>query len=145
MANALKTILIPVDGSAGAAHAVRFGAQLARDTGADLTFVHVYDTTVISMMGFKALSGKEIDDAVQRVSSGFFEAARVVVGADPPPIKQRVLIGNPAREIVALAEELHVDLIVMGSRGQSDFKNLVVGSVSTQVVQHAPCPVTVVR
>ena len=47
--------------------------------------------------------------------------------------------------IVGLAEELGADLIVIGSRGLSGMKRLVMGSVSESVVRHAPCPVLVMR
>jgi nucleotide-binding universal stress UspA family protein len=48
-------------------------------------------------------------------------------------------------EIVALAEELRADLIVMGSRGLGGLRRALMGSVSDSVVRHAHCPVLVVR
>lgn len=53
--------------------------------------------------------------------------------------------GRPPEEIVALAEELDADLIVIGSRGLGPVKRLVTGSVSEGVAAHAPCPVLVMR
>jgi nucleotide-binding universal stress UspA family protein len=53
--------------------------------------------------------------------------------------------GRPDREIVALAEELGADLIVVGSRGLGGIRRAVMGSVSGSVVVHAHCPVLVVR
>ena len=50
-----------------------------------------------------------------------------------------------ALEIVALAEELGADLIVMGSRGLGGVRRALMGSVSDSVVRHAHCPVLVVR
>jgi nucleotide-binding universal stress UspA family protein len=145
MSEALKKIITPVDGSEGSAKAARFAARLAQATGAALELVHVYDSTVISVMGLHALTGKEIDDAVNRVSKAYFEGARRAMEDDGVVAREVVRVGNPSTEIIAFAEEEHSDLIVMGSRGQTDFKKLFVGSVSSQVMQHAPCPVTVVR
>jgi nucleotide-binding universal stress UspA family protein len=54
-------------------------------------------------------------------------------------------MGEVALEIVALAEELGVDLIVMGSRGLGGVRRALMGSVSDSVVRHAHCPVLVVR
>ena len=54
-----------------------------------------------------------------------------------------VVWGHPAEAICKYAEQHKTDLIVMGSRGRSAFTQLVLGSVSTQVPHHAPCPVTV--
>ena len=53
--------------------------------------------------------------------------------------------GRPEQEIVALAEELGVGLIVMGGRGLGGMKRALVGSVSDSVVRHAHCPVLVAR
>ena len=54
-------------------------------------------------------------------------------------------MGAVALEIVALAEEIQADLIVMGSRGLGGLRRALMGSVSDSVVRHAHCPVLVVR
>ena len=59
--------------------------------------------------------------------------------------REVVRVGSPSSEIVAFAEDEQPDLIVMGTRGHTEFKKLFLGSISSQVLQHAPCPVTVVR
>lgn len=53
--------------------------------------------------------------------------------------------GNPAKTIVAIADDLDVDLIVVGSQGKSGIQRVLLGSVAETVVRRAPCPVTVVR
>lgn len=55
------------------------------------------------------------------------------------------LTGNPAQEICDYANQHNFDLIVIGSRGLSGLKKLVMGSVSDQVTNHAECPVLVVK
>lgn len=145
MSYSIQKIITAVDGSEGAARAARFAAQLAKDVSAELVLVHVYNSTEISVMGLHALTGKEIDDAVSRVAKGVFEGARRAMGEAPVTCREEVRIGHPSSEIVAFAEDEHPDLLVVGSRGTGDFKKLFVGSVSSQVMHHAPCPVTVVR
>jgi nucleotide-binding universal stress UspA family protein len=54
-------------------------------------------------------------------------------------------MGNPAEVIVQEAEDSGADLIVVGTRGLHATKRLFIGSVSTNVVHHAPCDVLVVR
>jgi nucleotide-binding universal stress UspA family protein len=54
-------------------------------------------------------------------------------------------VGKPAAEIVDLAEELGVGLVVVGSRGLGGVRRALMGSVSDSVVRHAHCPVLVVR
>jgi hypothetical protein len=58
---------------------------------------------------------------------------------------KRLREGDPAEEIVALAEGLDADLVVVGSRGSGLVGRLITGSVSEAVVRRAPCPVLVVR
>ncbi len=57
----------------------------------------------------------------------------------------RVLEGRPATEIVVEAGRFRADLIVVGARGLSTVRRLLIGSVSSEVVDHAPCPVLVAR
>ena len=60
-------------------------------------------------------------------------------------IETQVAVGHPAEEIIRKAEQNHVDLIVLGHRGTSPIEDLTLGSVSEQVLNHAPCPVMVTR
>jgi len=59
--------------------------------------------------------------------------------------KAHLRVGKPDEEIVDLAEELEVGLIVLGSRGHGGVRRALMGSVSDSVVRHAHCPVLVVR
>ena len=65
--------------------------------------------------------------------------------AEERTIEVRVLDGRPATKIVAEAARFEADLIVMGARGLSAVRRLLLGSVSSEVVDHAPCPVLVAR
>jgi nucleotide-binding universal stress UspA family protein len=67
------------------------------------------------------------------------DAARGVVA------RAHLRVGRPDKEIVGLGEELNVGLIVIGSRGLGGIRRALMGSVSNSVVQHAHCPVFVVR
>ena len=62
--------------------------------------------------------------------------------ADPKvPFEHRLVMGNPAEEIVRLADEEGADLIVMATHGRAGFKRLLMGSVAEEVVRRAKCPV----
>lgn len=68
------------------------------------------------------------------------------IEADGSTVTQAHLrVGRPDEQIVALAEEIGVGLIVMGSRGLGGLRRLLMGSVSDSVVRHAHCPVLIVR
>jgi nucleotide-binding universal stress UspA family protein len=72
-------------------------------------------------------------------------AALQAMGAKAPQIEKEVRLCHPAQDIIDLATEDKTDLIIMGSRGLSPMEGLLLGSVSTKVLQHAPCAVTIVR
>ena len=79
--------------------------------------------------------GRELLDAeVERVRSAGGTVAQA-----------HLMMGEVAREIVHLAEDLGAGLIVMGSRGRGGMRRTLMGSVSDSVVRHAHCPVMVVR
>jgi nucleotide-binding universal stress UspA family protein len=62
-----------------------------------------------------------------------------------PRISTRSLTGDPAEKIIALAKDLHPDLVAIGSRGHGRLAGLLLGSVAQKVLAHAACPVLVVR
>jgi nucleotide-binding universal stress UspA family protein len=68
--------------------------------------------------------------------------AKVVTNAH---VEQLVEVGDAADVICRVADRLRVDVIIVGSHGRSGLGRLLLGSVSEQVVRHAPCPVLVVR
>ena len=58
---------------------------------------------------------------------------------------RRVAPGSTPEQIVEVAQETDASLIVMGTRGMTEWKSLLLGGVANKVVQHAPCPVLLVR
>ena len=53
--------------------------------------------------------------------------------------------GDTPEQIVGVAQEVHADLIVMGTRGMTEWKSLLLGGVANKVIHHATCPVLLVR
>jgi nucleotide-binding universal stress UspA family protein len=141
----MQTILVPVDGSHGANQAARFAAGLARDSGARLILLHVYDAPTAAAMGLARRSTEEYERALEQASAESFEAAHQAMSDLAPRVDHQVTMGHPANEIVLVAEKSSADLIVMGSRGRSEIASYLLGSVSERVLRHAPCPVTVMR
>lgn len=144
-----KTILVAVDGSDGSLQAARTAALLAKRSGACVMLVSVFDPATYSPSYYGAweLTGEiqsaddiasEILDNVERRSLPVFQDA----GITSEMIRER---GHPADRIVKTAHDFDADLVVMGSRGMGGWQALVVGSVSTGVLHHAPCPVLIAR
>lgn len=139
-----KKLLIPVDGSETSRRALARAIELSRLCQSQLMILYVADLN-------KQLS------SLERISTGGFitsdlkdEGYQVltdIVREVPPEImvKPIVGIGAPVEVITELAKTLEIDLIIMGCRGLSTFKQLVMGSVSQGVLQHAECAVMTVR
>jgi nucleotide-binding universal stress UspA family protein len=140
-------ILLATDGSEEAELAALRAVDLAGATDSELHVVHVGVVPIFlkSYPGTLGYYGKlyeqieEVSRELLRKQSWRVKAAGgTVAGA-------HLRMGEVDLEIVALAEELQADLIVMGSRGLGGVRRALMGSVSDSVVRHAHCPVLVVR
>ena len=137
----MRRILVGVDGSTYAEAAVRAVADLFGDRGE----VRVTLLTVIRVVALATGVIEEPGSPGNPESWAYFEEPRKIlrhVGIEPTLLLRE---GDPAEEIVAAARQGGFDLIVVGHRGISTIKALVLGSVSQGVVAHAPCSVLVVR
>jgi nucleotide-binding universal stress UspA family protein len=84
-----------------------------------------------------------IIDLVDKASTELQDFAHKHLKA-PMPLESRVGVGKPAEEILRVAREQGVDLIVMGTHGRTGLRHLF-GSVAEEVTRHAPCPVFTIR
>jgi len=140
----MKTILIATDGSRCANEAVELGIELAEENDAMPVFVHVVPQFDALPLGAFAPTGA-IEHVVTDADREPLEAAAEVARLHGLEPATRILVGDPAREIVAYADSIVADLIVVGSRGRGGFKSTVLGSVSQAVLHEARTPVLVVR
>jgi len=129
-------ILFPIDFSKSNHAALSYATSIARDSGAKLIIVHVAESPT-------AYAGGEMYYGVPEPNEKAIEdMLRAMVPADPAvAFEHRLLSGDPATEIVHLAEQDHVDLIVMSTHGRTGFNRLIMGSVAEAVVRNAKCPV----
>jgi nucleotide-binding universal stress UspA family protein len=146
----MNEIVVPVDGSEPANRAAKFAAKLAGDANAALTLIHVFDPPPTSVIGLEAKSREELEQIMNQDAQASFDAALQAIGcptltSTEQAISTRVLLGHPAPQIIRFAEDSGADLVVMGSRGRSELRGLLLGSVSEQVIRRASCPVTIVR
>lgn len=135
-------IVVGIDGSRGAARALRWAIEEATLRGASLEAVFV-----IAPPGLDARSPAGMEPVVDQ-HGGALEALGEAVdlvledGVTEVEVEQRIEEGPPASRLIAAAEG--ADLLVVGTRGRGGFRGLLLGSVSQQVVTHATCPVVVV-
>src|SRR5579862_6101914 len=141
-------LLVCSDGSEQALQATRAAADVAAKFGSDVLLLNVFDDTVAAshlgiwelgldraaFLRYIAAAQQEVED---RTSAVLHQA-----GIDATLLRQ---IGHPVDSIVSAAKIRNADLIIIGSRGLNRWKSLLLGSVSSGVLHHAPCSVLVVR
>ena len=144
-----NTILVPVDGSEGAKKALSVACLLANQADATIHILHIpeelsHETTLVWGIGAIAIeaSRQERDDIGQQVVD---KAAQEARDKGVNKVETAIGRGDPARTIISEAKKRGIDAIVMGSRGLSDLRGLVVGSVSHKVSHAAECSVITVR
>jgi nucleotide-binding universal stress UspA family protein len=137
----MKRIVVGFDGSEHSRKALERAADIA--DGATLAVVCAADVARLVRDPAGAASPVDPADAEARANA-LAEARRYLEGRGLDGVFIEGT-GNPADVIVQEAEDSGADLIVVGTRGSNAAKRLLMGSVSTNVVHHAPCDVLVVR
>lgn len=141
-------VLIATDGSELARHAAEQAlGLLGRDT--DVTIVTVVTPPVAVVPAPGAIVGVPEPLGVEAIAS-LVREGEAVVGALARALglqgaRTRVLTGQPGHELCRLAAEEGAEVLVVGSHGSGVLRRVLLGSVSENVLRHAPCPVLVVR
>jgi nucleotide-binding universal stress UspA family protein len=139
-------VLLAVDGSPAAESARRLVRSLAWPHGTVIDVVSAPETsTDVGGAGAFGFASSNPSHDARHPLRGVLEDA--VVGLEAPGriVTRALLDGRPASAIVDHATESRAELVVIGSRGLGPIRSMVLGSVSAEVADHAPCPVLVVR
>ncbi len=133
-----KKILFATDLSPSSREGLKWAASLARTMGAEILVVHVEDPLA---------PGDDLMYEEYRRGLATTEARmRALEVADPHMhCRQKVLLGDPAKEILWLAKHEEVDLIILGTHDRTCLSRLFNGSVAMKVLRRASCPVLVFR
>ena len=131
-----KKILFCTDFSRLSDAALPLATSLARDRKAELVVIHVQEPPTVYAAGELYYGPLEPDKETLQ------ELLHRVTPADPAVICiHQMVFGDPATEIVRVAKDEGVDMIVMSTHGRTGLSRMLMGSVAEKVVRRAPCPV----
>lgn len=136
----LHTILHPTDFSERSGYALHVACSLARDYGARLMLVHV--ASLPPVVYEEGIMPPDPEVLFQDVKE---QLNRLEVPGGNVRAERRFEVGDPATEILRVAQETHADLIVMGAQGRTGLARLLLGSVADQVARKASCLVLTVK
>jgi nucleotide-binding universal stress UspA family protein len=138
----IKRILNPVDGSDHSVHATRHAIDLARLMDAKIILMHCHDRfpIVLAEPYFQ-----EAVNEINKASETLIEPFVSMLEQGEVKFETRILEGIPGSQIAEVARIEKIDLIVMGSRGVTDFAGLFLGSVAHQVLHKSECPVFITK
>lgn len=140
----LRRILAPVDFSDCSKKALQYAAAFARQFGANLVLLYAVQVN----MGGSEYGPFDLTSLEKELQQQSQRRLAELVDDDlrsQIPIETVVRTGHPVQEILGAARRLGVDLIIMSTHGYTGLKHILLGSITENVVRHAPCPVLVVR
>lgn len=137
-----EKILVPVDGSEYSLQALEKAIQIAKRFDGEIVLIHMYSINV-----FK-LTPSQINSYVlelRKAGQNILAEGKRMAYNEGVVVETQLKEGHIVEGIVDIAKKGNFDLIVMGARGLSKLKELILGSVSHGVILHAPCPVLIVK
>jgi nucleotide-binding universal stress UspA family protein len=137
-----KNILLAVDGSEHSMRAAQVAAEVAGCAPATLRVLVAYDR-IPPDLGDPFL--ERVVSERTREAEKILQKTLPIIGTLPGEVHTEILEGPVAEAILRVAETRQNDLIVMGSRGLGTLAGILLGSQSQKVLNHAPCPVLIVR
>lgn len=153
-----ERILVPLDGSEHSLTALNVAAQIAKRFNGKITLIHVYsvmlgpvmmpEPTTLTPSGFPIMAPVEaskVADAARKTGNRILDDGEQKVKTEGVEVEKKLVEGHTVQEIVRMAKEGNYNLIVIGARGISKIRELLLGSVTDGVIHHASTPVLVVK
>ncbi len=141
----MSVLLVPVDGSSHMGKILDYVCtqhRLQPSVEVALLYVNVpIETGHVKQL----ISHATVEDYYKEQSDQALDAAQKTLTDAGVPVTRLAVVGHPASEIIKQAQALKVHSIVMGTHGRGGILSTLLGSVAKEVLQHTPCPLTVIR
>lgn len=143
----MRKILAPIDGSECSLNAAKYAIKVAKDENADLFCIHVISSVPYGYASSPPAIDQYFKDIEEKAQSWFGKVRDMAKNEGIPELKTETFadVKSVIGSIIDYATSRDVDLIVIGTRGRTGLKRFLMGSVANGVVQHAHCPVLLVR
>lgn len=146
-----QKIVVAIDGSEMGEKALAAALAIGKEQKAEVNVLHIGKDVLVSSYAFVGAgyiaqqAYDEISEVVKKEGEALLGKAKVKAESQGVAAITLYVTGDPAHQIVTFAQENNVDLIVIGNRGLSGLKEVMLGSVSHKVSQLAECPVLIVK
>jgi nucleotide-binding universal stress UspA family protein len=144
----IRSILLPTDFSDCGNYALTYAASLARTFKASIICLNVIEP-IVPAVGYSGMTEPlPIADITEQLENSAERELPKLAECDECAgleVEELVVHGEAAAEIVRVAKDREVDLIVISSHGRTGLGRILFGSTAEAVVRHAPCPVLVVK
>ncbi len=143
----MKKILVPCDFSDSATHAFRFAIDLANQSNGEVLLLHVvelpvmYDTLMMPSLSFEEVYMKDMKENAEKN----FSKIKTKWATDGPKVTSHLEYGATAFTINRFAKEKKADLIVMGTKGATGIKEIMIGSNTEKIVRTSTVPVIAIK
>jgi nucleotide-binding universal stress UspA family protein len=141
----IQKILVPVDFSEHSAQALEMAIDLAKAFGAGIQLLHCYQIQPFGISPYGVALPEGFDSEVRQAAERRVDELRGEVLLEGIEVGVCLSSRFPSLEISETASEVGADLIVMGTRGLSGIKHVLLGSVAERTLRLAPCPVLTVK
>jgi nucleotide-binding universal stress UspA family protein len=144
----LRNVVVGIDGSQSALDAMLNACEIfsLKERGAKITLVNVVSVTgIVKYISPPAFVARVEDNLMMSGEACLAEAEKVLNDTGMKEITVKLKNGDPETELIAVANELNAELVVVGGQGRSALEHLFVGSVSGKVVSHATCTTVVFK
>jgi nucleotide-binding universal stress UspA family protein len=152
-----EKILVPLDGSENSLKALTVAIQIAKKFGGKISLIHIYSVTLTPTImpepttltpPIPVMTPAEVSrtiEATRKAGLNILADGQQKVEAERVQVETMLKEGHTVQQIINTAVEGKFDLIVVGARGISKIRELLLGSVTDGVIHHASCPVLVIK